>query len=71
MNDLQSKGISTRPATHAVHMLKFFKDKYKISNEKFLQSYFANEVSISLPLFHGMTSEEQDYVISVVKKHKP
>ena len=71
MNDLQSKGISTRPATHAVHMLKFFKDKYKISNEKFLQSYFANEVSISLPLFHGMTSKEQDYVISVVKKHKP
>lgn len=71
MEDLQSKGISTRPATHAVHMLKYYKSKYKITPEIFRQSYFANEVSISLPLFHGMTTDEQNYVISCVRQHNP
>lgn len=63
MDQLQKKGISTRPATHAVHMLKFYKEKYECSAEDYPNSYIANECSISLPLFHGMTDEEQDYVI--------
>ena len=31
MEKLQEKGISTRPATHAVHMLQYYKEKYKPS----------------------------------------
>ena len=50
MEALQSNGISTRPATHAVHMLKYYKNKYKIEPEDFPNSYIANEVSISFPL---------------------
>lgn len=67
MDDLQQKGISTRPATHAVHMLEFYKNKYNLKPEDFPNAFAANDCSISLPLFHGMTEEEQDYVIGVVK----
>ena len=66
MEELQTKGISTRPATHAVHMLSFYKNKYNLSSSDFPVSQVANDCSISLPLFHGMTSEEQQYVIDVV-----
>ena len=68
MERLQNKGISTRPATHAVHMLKFYKEKYQLKSEDFPNAYIANDCSISLPLFHGMTVEEQDYVIENVKE---
>lgn len=66
MDKLQKVGISTRPATHAVHMLTFYREKYKLNPQDFPNAYAANDCSISLPLFHGMTVEEQDYVIEQV-----
>jgi dTDP-4-amino-4,6-dideoxygalactose transaminase len=66
MDKLQKVGISTRPATHAVHMLSFYKEKYKLNPQDFPNAYAANDCSISLPLFHGMTAEEQNYVIEQV-----
>ena len=66
MDQLQKVGISTRPATHAVHMLTFYREKYKLSPQHFPNAYVANDCSISLPLFHGMTRQEQDYVIEQV-----
>lgn len=68
MDDLQQRGISTRPATHAVHLLSFYRDKYKLAPQDFPNARAANDCSISLPLFHGMTEAEQDYVISVVRQ---
>jgi dTDP-4-amino-4,6-dideoxygalactose transaminase len=66
MDQLQQAGISTRPATHAVHMLTFYRDKYKLKPTDFPNAFAANDCSISLPLFHGMTHAEQDYVIEQV-----
>jgi perosamine synthetase len=66
MDKLQKLGISTRPATHAVHMLTFYREKYKLNPQDFPNAHAANDCSISLPLFHGMTGEEQDYVIEQV-----
>ena len=68
MDDLQKSGISTRPATHAVHMLSFYKEKYNLRPTDFPNAHAADHCSISLPLFHGMTKEEQDFVIKTVKK---
>ncbi|MBF9038821.1 aminotransferase class I/II-fold pyridoxal phosphate-dependent enzyme [Rhodobacterales bacterium LSUCC0246] len=67
MDDLQNSGIATRPATHAVHLLSFYKEKYGLKREDFPNAWAANDCSISLPLFHGMTEEEQDYVIQSVR----
>ncbi len=66
MDELQQAGISTRPATHAVHMLKYYREKYRIKPEDFPNAWAANDCSISLPLFHGMTEAEQSYVIEKV-----
>ena len=66
MDFLQKSGISTRPATHAVHMLSFYKNKYNVCPIDFPNSYAADQCSISLPLFHGMKEVEQDFVIKRV-----
>ena len=70
MDHLQQVGISTRPATHAVHMLSFYQQKYRIQPEDFPNAFAANDCSISLPLFHGLTQEEQNFVISTVRATK-
>ncbi len=66
MDKLQQAGISTRPATHAVHMLSFYREKYGLHPPDFPNAWAANDCSISLPLFHGMTDTEQDFVIENV-----
>ena len=68
MESLQNKGISTRPSTHAVHMLSYYRKNYNIKPKDFPFSLAANNCSISLPLFNGMTKEEQQYVIDIVKQ---
>jgi dTDP-4-amino-4,6-dideoxygalactose transaminase len=69
MEELQNEGISTRPATHAIHMLSYYKKKYNLSPVDFPYAFAANDCSISLPLFHGMKKDEQDFVISkIIKK---
>jgi dTDP-4-amino-4,6-dideoxygalactose transaminase len=69
MDDLQKSGISTRPATHAVHMLSFYKEKYELMPEDFPNAYAADQCSISLPLFHGMEPEDHRRVIEVIKSY--
>jgi perosamine synthetase len=66
MELLQQKGISTRPATHAVHMLTYYREKYQLRPDQFQLAQAANDCSISLPLFHGMLPEEQNTVITAI-----
>lgn len=69
MEQLQQQGISTRPATHAVHMLAYYRQKYQMEPESFPNAFVANDCSISLPLFHGMTDAEQDFVIDRILEY--
>ncbi len=71
MDRLLRAGISTRPATHAVHMLAFYREKYALTSEDFPHAYAANDCSISLPLFHGLTDAEQAHVIDQVLSFSP
>lgn len=70
MDRLQKNGISTRPATHAVHMLSFYREKYALKAENFPNAYAANDCSISLPLFHGMSEAEQAFVVKSVVENR-
>ena len=67
MDVLQNDGVSTRPATHAVHMLQYYREKYEVIPEDFPNAYIANECSISFPLFNGLTDEEQKFVIKTIE----
>ena len=67
MDELQNEGVSTRPATHAVHMLQYYREKYHIQPEDFPNAYIANDCSISFPLFNGLTRKEQEFVIKTIQ----
>ena len=63
MEILQSKGISTRPGTHAVHMLNFYKEKYGLNGEDFPQARIANDCSMAIPLHNRMNKEDYHYIV--------
>ena len=67
MEKLQAKGISTRPATHSVHTLAYYRNKYGIAPEDFINAWTCSECSISIPLYNGMKPEEQERVIDAVR----
>lgn len=68
MEYLQQRGISTRPGTHAVHMLGFYKNKFNFKPEDFPGAFSANEFSMSIPLHNRMVKDDYDYIIQVLKQ---
>ena len=67
MEKLQKHGISTRPGTHAVHMLTFYAEKYKIKPSDYSGAQEANDYSMSIPLHNRMVAEDYDYVVKFLK----
>ena len=67
MEILEEKGISTRPGTHAVHMLKFYSDLYNIKPEDFPGAQKANDFSISIPIHNRMNKYDFVYIITILK----
>ena len=63
MERLQNAGISTRPGTHAPHMLEYYANKYQITPDDFPGARDANNFSMSIPLFNKMTKEDYEYVV--------
>lgn len=67
MEQLQLAGIATRPGTHAVHMLDFYKNKFGIKTDDFPGARDANNFSMAIPLHNRMTEEDYQYVVKILK----
>lgn len=63
MQALQSDGVSTRQGTHAVHSLGLYHRKYGLRPDDFPAAYAADRLTMAIPLYSGMSVEEQDRVI--------
>lgn len=70
METLQKNGISTRPGTHAVHMLNFYKDSMGIHENDFPNAKFANNNSMAIPLHNKMNIQDFEYVVNCIKNIK-
>jgi len=70
MEYLQQRGISTRPGTHAVHMLGFYKKTFNINPQDYPGAFQANEYSMSIPLHNRMTSEDYEYIVKTISEIK-
>jgi perosamine synthetase len=64
MDRLEAVGVATRPGTHAVHMLGFYRNRYHLKPEDHPGAFMADQLTITLPLYPQMTDAEQDHVIA-------
>jgi len=68
MELLQECGISTRPGTHAVHMLNFYSDKFGYKPGDHPNSLQAHNCTMAIPLHNRMSSEDYEYVAAQIKE---
>lgn len=67
MKKLESQGISTRPGTHAIHLLKYYKNRYGLKPHDFPNSLIAHETTMAIPLHNRLTLIDQERVISALR----
>jgi dTDP-4-amino-4,6-dideoxygalactose transaminase len=68
MKTLYSKGIHTRPGTHAVPMLGFYRQKYGFTADHFPGARDCDRYSMAIPLHNRMVAEDFEYVVKAIKK---
>ena len=68
MGVLLKEGISTRPGTHAIHLLGYYADRYGFKPTDFNNSLIASETSLAIPLHNRLTKTDQDRVINSLRK---
>ena len=68
MEYLQEKGISTRPGTHAVHMLKYYRQKFGLEADDYPGARTANDYSMAIPLHNRMSEEDYEFLVKVLSR---
>lgn len=66
MERLLSRGISTRPGTHAVHMLGFYRDRFNLVADDFPGARDCDRYTMAIPLHNKMTEEDYAYVVEAL-----
>lgn len=68
MERLQECGVSTRPGTHAVHMLGYYRDRFGLKPDDYPGARLANNCSMAIPLHNRMSAEDYAYVVEALHK---
>lgn len=67
MAKLQERGISTRPGTHAVHQLGFYRDRFGLMPDDYPGARDCDANTMAIPLHNRMTEEDYAYVVAAIK----
>jgi len=68
MERLQTAGIATRPGTHAVHMLGYYKDRFGLKPADYPGAQDCDSHTMAIPLHNRMTEEDYAYVVQSLKQ---
>lgn len=68
MEFLQDKGVSTRPGTHAVHMLGLYREKYGLIAEDYPGARDCNDHTMAIPLHNRMSEDDYKYVVNAIRQ---
>lgn len=67
MERLQTAGIATRPGTHAVHMLGYYRDRFGIRPGDFPGAFDCDSNTMAIPLHNRMNQDDYAYVVNKLK----
>jgi perosamine synthetase len=68
MEKLQAIGISTRPGTHAVHMLGYYRERFGLNVDDFPGARDCDQNTMAIPLHNRMTAEDYQYVVDALSE---
>ncbi len=67
MQRLQDKGVSTRPGTHAVHMLTYYREQFGCRPDDCPAARDCDAESMAIPLHNRMNLEDYAYVVDAIR----
>ena len=65
---LAEQQIQTRPGTHAVPRLGYYREKYSLRAEDFPVACAMEDTTITLPIFPGISEADQQRVVTLVRQ---
>jgi dTDP-4-amino-4,6-dideoxygalactose transaminase len=66
MDRLKEVGVATRPGTHAVHMLGYYRDHYGTHPDQFPGARDSDANSMAIPLHNRMDDDDYEYVVEAL-----
>ena len=66
MERLQAAGIATRPGTHAVHMLGYYRDRLGLAPGDCPAARDCDRQSMAIPLHNRMSNEDYRRVVDAL-----
>lgn len=67
MDALQRAGIATRPGTHAVHRLGYYRERFGFAPSDYPGAWDSELTSMALPLHNRMTEQDVDRVVMAIR----
>jgi len=68
MAQLHAMGVATRPGTHAVHMLGYYRDRFGLKPEDFPGARDCERNTMAIPLHNRMNRDDYAYVVDCLHR---
>lgn len=68
MERLQAAGIATRPGTHAVHMLGYYRDRFGLQPDDYPGARDCDANTMAIPLHNRMTGDDYRHVVNTIRR---
>lgn len=68
MERLQADGISTRPGTHALHMLGYYAKRFGLRPDDYPAARDCNDNTMAIPLHNRMAADDYAYVVEALRR---
>ena len=67
MDRLQQRGVATRPGTHAVHLLGYYRERFGLKPDDYPGARDCDANTMAIPLHNRMSPEDYAYVVKTLK----
>lgn len=67
MGALYAMGVSTRPGTHAIHTLGWYRNRFGFNDDQFPGARDCQAQTMAIPLHNRMSAEDFEYVVSCLR----
>ena len=67
MDYLQQRGVATRPGTHALHLLGYYRERYGLKPDDYPGASDCDANTMAIPLHNRMSPEDFVYVVESLK----
>ena len=68
METLQGQGIATRPGTHAVHMLKYYRQRFGLRPEDYPGARDCDQQTMAIPLHNRMSEDDYSFIVETLHR---